>query len=353
MPTETEEQTDAAAADTSPSTGPDTVTPDYATPRGKRVKHGNFDPDEFRMTLGEHLEELRWRLMLGLGAFFPIAFVCLVFGRHLVTWFISPLMHALQRNHLPTAVYFTEMAESFMVYIQVSLIVAAVIASPWGLYQLWQFVAAGLYPKERKYVTKYLPLSIGLLVGGMLFFYYVVLPLTLDVFLAFTIAAPIEFSPSHPVDVPPGAVPMFPVFDGDPAHPVDGMIWINRATERLNVCFQGSTRSIPLLANAQVTPQITLQKYIMMVVQMLIAFGVAFQLPLVVLALVRMGIVDIPQLKSMRKYVFFIIMVISAFIVPEMVTGMVALALPLYTLFELGLWLAREPKNKRAIENGD
>jgi sec-independent protein translocase protein TatC len=350
MPTDTEEQAETAAPTSDATT--DTVVPDYAPPR-KNGKHNDFDPDQFRMTLGEHLEELRWRLVLGLGAFFPIAFTCLVFGRTLVTWFIRPLILALARHKMATTVFFSETAESFMVYIQVSLIVAAVIASPWCLYQLWQFIAAGLYPKERKYVTKYLPLSIGLLMTGMVFFYYVVLPLTLDVFLAFTIAAPIEIHPSHPVDVPAASLPVFPVIDGDPTHPVDGMIWINRATERLNVCFQGEIRSIPLLANAQVTPQITLQKYINMVVQMLISFGIAFQLPLVVLSLVRMGIMDIPQLKSMRKYVFFIIMVISAFIVPEMVTGMIALALPLYMLFELGLWLAREPKSKRMAGNAD
>lgn len=323
------------------------LKPDY---QSKKKANGEFHPDDFRMTIGEHLEELRTRLVLGLGAFLPIAFVCLLFGHRLVAWFIRPLQISLARNKLPMVVYYTEASESFMVYIQVSLIVAAVIASPWALYQLWQFIAAGLYPKERKYITKYLPLSITLLITGMLFFYYVVLPITLDVFLTFNIAEPVILAPSQDVDVPASALPHFPVFAGNPKSPTEGMIWINSSTERVNVFFGGTIRSIPLLANAQVSPQITLQTYITMVVQLLISFGVAFQLPLVVLGLVRMGIMDIPQLKSMRKYVFFIIVVISAFIVPEMVTGMVALALPLYMLFELGLWLARPPKNAPPAE---
>src|SRR3954451_14570225 len=135
MPTETEEQTDAA--DTS-SDGHDPVVPDYAP--HKKVRHDDFDPDHFRMTLGEHLEELRMRLIKGLGAFIPITFVCLIFGRSLVQWFIRPLLVALARNDLPPQVYFTETGESFMVYIQVSIIVGAAIASPWALYQAWQFV---------------------------------------------------------------------------------------------------------------------------------------------------------------------------------------------------------------------
>ena len=70
-----------------------------------------------------------------------------------------------------------------MVFIDISLISAAALASPWILYQLWQFVAAGLYPHERKYVTRYLPLSIALLISGMLFVYFLVLPWTLEFFI--------------------------------------------------------------------------------------------------------------------------------------------------------------------------
>src|SRR3954447_7818782 len=112
-----------------------------AAPPSRPAAHA-FDPAHYRMTLGEHLEELRWRLILGLGAFLPLALVCLFLGRPLVAWFLKPLMVALERNHLPPQVYFTETGESFMVYIQVSLIVAAVIASPWALYQAWLFIAA-------------------------------------------------------------------------------------------------------------------------------------------------------------------------------------------------------------------
>jgi sec-independent protein translocase protein TatC len=344
MPTETEEQTDAA--DTTASDATDRVVPHYAP--HKKVRHDDFDPDHFRMTLGEHLEELRSRLIKGLGAFIPITFICLLFGHQLVEWFIRPLNLALQRNGLNPQLYYTEVGESFMVYIQVSIIVGAAIASPWALYQAWQFVAAGLYPKERKYVTKYLPLSITLLLAGMAFLYYVVLPITLDVFLTFNIGAPIQFD-SAPVDATAAnqVQLIVPHYKGGPPSAPDGLLYFDETTQRLNYKHHDQIRTLPFMANAQVAPQITLQTYISMVIQMLISFGIAFQLPLVVLAMVRMGIVDVPQLKKMRKYVFFIIIVISAFIVPEMVTGMCALAFPLYLLFELGLLLAREPKHAR------
>ena len=81
-----------------------------------------------------------------------------------------------------------------------------------------------------------------------------------------------------------------------------------------------------------------------MVVGLLLAFGISFQLPLVVMALVRVGILDIDFLKRMRRYVYFIMAVIAALIIPDVVTGMVALMVPLILLYELGLWLAaRKP----------
>ena len=94
-----------------------------------------------------------------------------------------------------------EVSESFMVYIKISMITAAAFASPWMVYQLWQFVAAGLYPHERKYITKYLPLSITLLITGMVFLYVVVLPLMLRFFVAFNIGLPVRF----PVRIDPNA----------------------------------------------------------------------------------------------------------------------------------------------------
>src|SRR5436190_22705046 len=165
----------------------------------KQKSQKDFDPESYRMTIGEHLEELRFRLILGGGAFLVAAIVFLIpaVGEHVVRIFLRPLAIAQDHAHQSPQIYYTEVAESFMVYIKVGLICAAAVSSPWLLYQLWQFVASGLYPRERKYITKYLPLSIILLITGMLFLYFVVLPLMMTFFLEFNFGQPDLIRPAH------------------------------------------------------------------------------------------------------------------------------------------------------------
>jgi sec-independent protein translocase protein TatC len=95
---------------------------------------------------------------------------------------------------------------------------------------------------------------------------------------------------------------------------------------------------------------ITLDRYIDMMVTMLLAFGLCFQLPLVVMALVRVGIIDIAFLKRMRKYVYFSIAVIAALIIPDVVAGWFMLMIPLFGLYELGILLARRSQRAREQE---
>jgi sec-independent protein translocase protein TatC len=306
----------------------------------------DYDPDSYRMTIGEHLEELRTRLIFGLAGFILAAIVCFIFGEHVVHAFVRPLAYALAKNKLNPQLYTTDVADVFMVYVKMSLITAAAFSAPWMLYQLWQFVAAGLYPKERKYITRYLPLSIFLLIAGMVFLYYIVLPLMLEFFLAFSIGGALEFSPPK-VEAPSSTQPVMvvPTYQGDPAHPMDNQIWIDSAQKRLKMFFEGEIRVIPFGSSQMTAPLITLPGYISMVVQMLLSFGLAFQMPLAVLALVRVGIVSIDQMRKARGVVYFTITVLSAMIVPDVAAGMIALMIPLFALFELGLILARiQPK---------
>jgi sec-independent protein translocase protein TatC len=322
-----------------------TAEPNTRTPKR------DYDPDSYRMTIGEHLEELRTRLILGLSGFFIMAIVCYALGDHLMHFFLRPLMIAQLRAHQTPQIYYTEVAESFMTFLKVGLICAAAISSPWLLYQLWQFVAAGLYPRERKYITKYLPLSITLLITGMLFLYFIVLPLMMTFFLEFNFGPGDLLGPAQ-TDQSATTQPamIVPEYNGDRANPPDRAIWYDRSQHRLKFFLDNETRVIQFGSAGVATPLITLNTYIDMVVAMLLSFGLAFQMPLVVLALVRIGIVDIPQLKKMRRTVYFGMSIVAAFIVPDVVTGMVALLIPLIFLFEMGLWLAKEPKNKPASD---
>src|SRR3954447_26268021 len=103
----------------------------------------DFDPNEYRMTIGEHLEELRGRLILGLMGFVVAACITLPLGKRVINVFCRPLTNALWRCNMNPQMYYREAAEPFMVYMNISLISAGVLASPWLLYQLWKFVAAG------------------------------------------------------------------------------------------------------------------------------------------------------------------------------------------------------------------
>jgi len=311
------------------------------------------DPEEYRMTIGEHLEELRKRLFWGVGGFILVFCVFMIpsIGESVVYYVCRPLYIAQARNGLPPGATTLEAAEGFMTYIKAAMISALTVAGPWLIYQLWLFVAAGLYPKERKYVTKYLPLSITLFVIGVVFLYFYVLPLMLEFFLGFQIGGPMRLGDVMGVHPTPATQPVtIPIFPTDPPHPMPGNMWINAATGMLRICIaEGVIRAIPFGSGNAITPMITLASYFDMVIGLLLAFGLAFQLPLVVLALVRIGIMEIEALKKMRRIVYFILTIIAAAIVPDVVTGMLALMIPLILLYEFGILLASwTPKEEPA-----
>lgn len=300
------------------------------------------DPDQYRMTLGDHLEELRRRIIIGLFGFLGALVVCFIFGQRVITFFCRPLVDALHHHHIAPQMYTTQVSDGFMVYMQISMICAAAIASPLILYQLWKFVAAGLYPHERKYITKYIPLSVVLLLTGMAFVYWFVLPVSVEFFIEFNSHIPLQYDApaARTVAATQPSMMHVPLIGGDPKPLADGMIWFDTSQDRLKIFLNQQIRTLAFGPANLLTPMITLPQYIDMVVGMLLAFGLAFQTPLAVLALVRVGIVDVPTLKRLRKYILFIAALVAAVIVPDVVTGMIALMLPLYLLYELGILLA-------------
>jgi sec-independent protein translocase protein TatC len=304
----------------------------------------DFNPDEFQMSIGDHLEELRRRILFGLLGVGVAAVFCLYFGQRVVSIFCRPLIDALQKYNISPQIYTDQPADAFMVYIKISMISAASIAAPWMIYQLWQFVASGLYPNERKYVTKYVPLSITLLITGMLFVYFLVLPWSLQFFIKFTTDIPltIEYQKTSIVLTPPTTQPSYVQgVAGNPPKPSDLQIWFDTDQSRLKIFIDGKVRVIAFGPDNLVATHFTLPDYLDLVLQLLITFGLAFQLPLVVLALARIGIVDIPQLKSFRRFVYLGLAVLAAALSPgDVVTATIALMVPLVLLYELGIFLA-------------
>jgi sec-independent protein translocase protein TatC len=308
-----------------------------------------FDPDSYRMTLGEHLEELRRRLIWALLGFGVALVVCLLVGKdRLVVFFCRPLIDAQQSFDLSTQLQEQTPGSVFMLYLKVCLITAAALSAPWSLYQLWRFVAAGLYEHERRHLTRYVPLSVTLLIAGMAFVYYAVLPWTLKFFIAFTMSIP---APELPAAKPPTSAPgvtapagpptFIQVLDADPTQPEEGRWWLNRVQKRVKFRFGHETKTMHFNPGNLVGIQYTLPEYVDMALLMLISFGVSFQLPLVVLALERVGIVELDALRRGRKYVYFALVFAAAVITPGAdVASLVALAVPLCLLYELGIWLA-------------
>ncbi len=133
------------------------------------------------MSLGDHLEELRRRLIYALGGLAAGTVVCMIFGTRLVQLLLGPYNRLVPDDQLN----FLGIPDAFVIYMKVSLIAGLILSSPWVFYQLWMFISAGLYEHERKYVKISVPFSAALFITGSLFFFFVVAPLSLRFFLKF------------------------------------------------------------------------------------------------------------------------------------------------------------------------
>lgn len=261
------------------------------------------------MTLGEHLEELRSCLVRALIGVAVGMIVCFFFGERLFQVMFWPLSVATGGS--PPRLYFTSPPEAFSTYLRVCLIAGAILSSPYGLYQMWRFIAAGLYAHERLAVRKYLLPSIGLFLLGVVFFLVVVAPLVIAFFLYFA-----EHSFPGPLNV--------------------GVRFLSKYLGRPEL----AAASQPADAGGFVQPWLTLGSYISFVATLSLVFGLGFQTPLVVLFLGRTGIVPIAAMKRFRRYVLLVILIVSAIVTPVDVGSMIALAAPMYLLYEVGLLAA-------------
>jgi sec-independent protein translocase protein TatC len=317
-----------------------------------------FDPDSFRMTVGEHLEELRGRLILAIGGLFVSILGCLLFSERVMVFFCAPLNSQLRNHGLPEQMYYASLTDPFMTYLKVTMITASAIAGPWMIYQAWKFVAAGLYPNERKMITRYIPLSMTLFISGLVFVYVLVLPLSIKFFIEFSAAlTPRTFVNTTQVDAPTPYV--LPLISGDPKVAPWGAMWYDPVRKVLKLAIPGPdnnpnnfrVRTIPLGPESMMVPIITIGEYIDLVLTFEVTFGIAFQLPLVMLALVSVGIVDVAFLKKNRRVMFFGMAVAAAFLAPgDIVTSMLALLVPLIVLYEFGLLLVKFAEARKVRE---
>jgi len=248
----------------------------------------NDSPGGAEGSLISHLLELRDRLLYSVIAIGVVFGALLPFTSEVYTLVAKPLIGVLPAG---AGMIATEVASPFLTPIKLTLAVAVVITIPFLLYQLWAFVAPGLYRHEQQLVMPLLVSSTLLFYGGMAFAYFVVFPMAFGFFV-------------HAL--PPG-----------------------------------------------VTMMTDIRSYLDFVFSMFFAFGISFEVPVAVILLARMGVVDPYMLSQKRPYVILWAFIVAAVITPPDIFSQFFLAVPMILLFEVGLFFARRIKRAaNAAENG-
>jgi sec-independent protein translocase protein TatC len=239
-----------------------------------------------------HLAELRKRLIQSF-IFLIIFFVgCYFFAEYIYGFLVEPYAKAVKNDGLERRLIFTALQETFLTYLKVSFFAAFFITCPFILMQIWKFIAPGLYKHEKIAIVPYLILTpILFFLGGMLV-YYLIMPLAIKFFLSFE--------------------------------------------------SSGLTTGLPIQLEAKVN------EYLSLVMKLIFAFGISFQLPIVLSLLARIGIVDSHFLRERRKYVVVIIFTFAALLTPPDPITQIGLAIPLLILYELSIFSVNiiEKKNK-------
>lgn len=246
------------------------------------------DPDSEKLpesTLLSHLLELRDRLLRALVSTLVIAVPCLYFANDIFTWLSAPL-----RDQLPegATLIATSVVAPFMTPFKLALLAAIFFAMPVILYQVWAFVAPGLYRHERRFALPLFVSSVVLFYGGAAFAYFVVFPV---IFQFFVMTTP------------------------------EGVSMMTDMTQ-----------------------------YMDFAVLLFFAFGLAFEIPVATVLLVRTGLVKREALSKNRGYVLLGIFIIAAFLTPPDPVSQTMMALPMYALYEIGLLMSRALVRDRSTD---
>lgn len=247
--------------------------------------------EDNKMPLMDHLRELRSRLMYSVAAFIVAFGFCFYFARDIYAFLADPLMRTLAERGQDTGMIYTALWEAFFTEIKVAFYAGLCLSFPFISYQLWIFIAPGLYRNEKKAFLPFLIATPFLFVAGAAMVYYAIFPLAWDFFLSFQ----------------------------------------NDGTD-------GGVRQ-------ELLPKIN--EYLSIVMKMIFAFGLAFELPVMLTLMAKVGIVSAKGLASKRKYAIVIIVTVSAIITPPDVFSQIGLSIPLYGLFEVSIWLARMIERQR------
>ena len=246
-------------------------------------------------SFASHLVELRSRLLNSLIFIFIVFIISYIFAEQIYNFLVEPYSNAVKDDKVSRRLIFTALHETFITYIKVAFFSAIFLGSPILLIQIYKFIAPGLYRNEKKAILPYLiSTPILFLLGGVLV-YYLVMPLAIKFFLSF---------------------------------------------ETL-----GSKTSLPIQLEAKVN------EYLSLIMRLIFAFGLSFQLPILLNLLARIGVVNSEYLRKRRRYVIVIIFAIAAILTPPDPITQVGLAIPLLLLYELSIFTVKFIEKKKEKEN--
>ncbi len=242
------------------------------------------------MTLQNHLEELRNRLIFSV-IFFLVAFcACYFFAAEIYNFLLQPFAE-FSRDHENRRLIYTSPAEAFTTYLKLSFYSSLFFSFPIFASQLYLFLAPGLYRNEKKNILLILFFSSFLFLFGALLAYYFILPLAIEFFASFEI--------------------------------------------------KGSATSLPIQLEARIS------EYLNLVINLLFGFGIAFQLPIFLIFLIRVGLLSANDLRKKRRYWIVAIFIIAAVLTPPDVLSQVSLAVPMIFLFEIVILISKNFNNKK------
>ena len=238
--------------------------------------------DKFEGGCGSHLAELSQRLFHSFIFLIIFFVICYFFSEYIYGFLVDPFAQAVKDDNSNRRLIFTALQETFLTYLKVSFFTAFFVTCPYILMQIWKFVAAGLYKHDKKAIMPYLILTpILFFLGGMLV-YYLIMPLAIKFFLSFE--------------------------------------------------STGASTNLPIQLEAKVN------EYLSLVMKLIFAFGISFQLPVILSLLERIGVVDSDFLRTRRKYVVVIIFAAAAILTPPDPITQIGLAIPLLILYELSIF---------------
>ena len=238
-----------------------------------------------------HLTELRKRLIHSFIFLIIFFIICYFFAEYLYGFLVEPYAQAVREDGTNRRLIFTALQETFLTYLKVSFFTAFFVTCPFILMQIWKFIAPGLYKHEKTAILPYLVLTpVLFLLGGMLV-YYLIMPLAIKFFLSFETT--------------------------------------------------GMSTNLPIQLEAKVN------EYLSLVMKLIFAFGISFQLPVILSLLARVGIVNSNFLKERRKYFIVIIFAAAALLTPPDPITQIGLAVPLLILYELSIFSVKIIENKK------